>query len=207
MVEKVSKPEAPPAYHILPTKEAKEDQSRRQEYEEGEEHYQEGAAKGDWGKYRGRSMTIKPVRVSRDRINRLLFKNAVLRSGMGILEATVVWKDGRTTESALFLIPRTEDYMRLRVLKRGAAVPDSFWAKGSEIEMGIVQTEGPSGSWGTKELEREARTHETKAKRISSWLSPIGLVDRTTGRFQWFMLAIYLLVITVLGLVIFYALK
>jgi len=206
MVEKVSKPEAPPAYHILPAKEARDDQSRRQEQEEGEEAYQKTPAKGDWDKYRSRTMSIKPVRVPRSRIDRILFKNTVLRAGVAILEAAVVWKDGRTTESALFLMSGTEDYMRLKVLKRGQVVPESFWARGAEIEIGIVQGESPSGSWGTKELEREAK-EEAGVKKISRFLSAIGLVDPMTGRFQWFILALYLLGVVVVATAVVYAIS
>ena len=207
MVERVSKPEAQPAYHILPAKEAKDDKSRKEQHEEGEEHYQKGEGKGDWSKFRGRAMTIKPARVPRARIDRILFRNTLMRAGVAILEATVIWKDGRTTESALFLLSGTEDYMRLKVFKRGQAVPESFWARGPEIEMGIVQGESPSGSWGTRELEREARQQAGGRKKISKFLSAIGLVDKMTGRFQWLMLTIYLLGGVILALVIVYAMK
>lgn len=201
MVEKVSKPETPPTYQILPTKEAKEDQSRRQDYEEGEEAYQKTAAKGDWNKFRSRSMTIKPVRVPRTRIDRVLFKNTVLRSGVPILEAQVVWKDGRTTESAIFLMSGTEDYMKLKVFRRGQAVPETFWAKGPEIEMGIVQVESQSGSWGSKELEREDKAIRQKRRQFSVALSAVGLLDRVTGRFQWYVLMFY--VLALLALILF----
>jgi len=164
MVEKVDRPQAPPAYQILPTKETKDDQSQKQEYEEGEEHYQKGGGGAEWGKFRGRAVTIKPVRAPRDRIDRVLFRNTVMRSGMGILEATVVWKDGRTTEPVLFLIPRPEDYMRLRILKRGQVVPENYWAKGDEVEMGLVQMEPTSGSWGPEELKREAKAQKQAPK-------------------------------------------
>jgi len=174
MVEKIDKPQAPPAYQILPTKETKDDQSQKQEYEEGDEHYQKGGTSESWGKFRGRAITIKPVRTPRDRIDKVLFRNAVLRSGMGILEVTVVWKDGRKTEPVLFLIPRTEEYMKLRIMKRGQAVPENYWAKGDPIEMGIVQFESASGSWAPKELEREAKTQKPAAKsKVSGFFASL----------------------------------
>lgn len=207
MVEKVDKPQAPPAYQILPTKEAKDDQSRKQEQEEGEEHYQKSDVGADWGKYRGRAMTIKPVRVARDRIDRVLFRNTVLKSGMGILEASVVWKDGRTTEPVLFLLPRPEDYMKLRLMKRGQTVPDNFWAKGDQIDMGIVQMEPQSGSWSTKDLSHEAKARKAVAPLSSSLLSKIGLVDRATRKFQWLMLLVYLVAISIVVLATVFAFR
>ncbi len=204
MVERINKPEAAPAYHILPAKETKDDESKKQDYEEGEEHYQKSQGGGDWAKYRGRAMTIKPVRAPRERIARVLFRNTALKGGMGILEATVVWKDGRTTEPVLFLIPRTDEYMKLRLLKRGQPVPENYWARTDPIEMGIVQLEPTSGSWGMKELEREDKA--VKAARAKfSLFSTIGLVNGVTGKFQWFMLAVYLAALTVLILAVIFA--
>jgi len=207
MVERVSKPEAPPAYHILPAKEAKDDKSRKEQHEEGEEHYQKGEGKANWEKFRGRAMTIKPVRVPRDRIDRILFKNSILRSGVAILEGSVVWKDGRTTESALFLMAGTEDFMKLKRFRKGQVVPESFWAKGPEIEMGIVQVESPSGSWSIREIEREAKEEKPHGRKIPSWLVKIGLCDPKTGRFQWFVLMLFILGLTIVALAVFYALR
>ena len=203
MVERINKPEAPPTYRVLPSKEAKDDQSQRQEYEEGEEAYQKAVQGGDFSKYRGRSMTIKPVKVQRNRIDRVLFKSTVLHAGSAILEASVMWIDGRTTDSALFLLSRTEDYMRLKIFKKGDPVPEQFWARGPEIELGIVQMEPQSGSWGSKELGRDNKTPKKADKK--SILSSIGLVDKKTGRFQWFVLALYGIAIILSIMIILHA--
>lgn len=204
MVEKVDKPQAPPAYQILPSKEAKDDESKREQYEEGEEHYQKGGGSEQWAKYRGRAMTIKPVRVPRERIDRVLFKNTVTKSGMGILEAAVVWKDGRTTDPVLFLIPRPDEYMKIRLLKRGQVVPESYWAKGPEIEMGLVQMEPSSGSWGTKELKREAKAVRA-AKPGAPLLATMGIYS--AGRFSWTMFMIYMAGLAVIVLAIIFAVR
>ena len=206
MVEKIDKPQAPPAYQILPSKEAKDDESKREQYEEGEEHYQKGSGSEQWAKYRGRAMTIKPVRVPRDRIDRVLFKNTVLKSGMGILEAAVVWKDGRTTDPVLFLIPRPDEYMKIRLLKRGQVVPENYWAKGPEIEMGLVQMEPTSGSWGTTELKREAKVVRT-AKAQVPLLVKMGLVDAVTRKFSLAMFIVYAAGLAVIILAIIFALR
>lgn len=206
MVEKVDKPQAPPTYQILPSKEAKDDESKREQYEEGEERYQKGGGSEQWAKYRGRAMTIKPVRVARDRIGKVLYKNTVQKSGMGILEAAVVWKDGRTTDPVLFLIPRTDEYMRIRLLKRGQVVPESFWAKGPEIEMGLIQMEPSSGSWGAQELKREAKAVRA-ARPKPPLLYRLGLFDAATGKFGWPMFLIYMAGLAIIILAIVFALR
>lgn len=207
MVERINKPEAPSPHRVQAAKETKEDQSRREQERESEEKYQKSKSSGNWQKFRGRAMTIKPVRVPRERINRVLFRNTILRSGVCILEATVVWKDGRKTEPALFLLSRPEDFMRLKGLKRGQIVPERFWAKGEEIEIGVVQAESPSGSWGIQEVEEEHKEKAMPVKKRPSWLVKIGLADAATGRFQWTTLLVYIIGLAVVGLIIYSATK
>ena len=140
MVERINRPEAPPTHRVQAAKETKEDQSRKEQERESEEKYQKTKSSGNWQKFRGRAMTIKPVRVPRERINRVLFRNTILRGGICILEATVVWKDGRKTEPALFLLPRPEDFMRLKGLKRGQVVAENFWARGESFAADLPVT-------------------------------------------------------------------
>lgn len=205
MVERINRPEAPPPHRVQAAKETKDDDSRKEQERESEEKYQKMKPSGEWQKFRGRAMTIKPVRVPRDRIDRVLFRNIILRGGVCILEATVVWKDGRKTEPALFLLSRPEDFMRLKGMARGEKVPENYWARGPEIEMGVVQAESPSGSWGIQEVEEERKEQKKMEKKPSPILTKLGFVDKATGRFQWVTLLVYIIGIAILGLIIYSA--
>lgn len=205
MVDRVNKPEAPPPYRILPTKEAKDDKSRREDQEEKEEKYQKSKGKGEWAKFSGRAMTIRPAKVQRDRIDKVLFRNALLKGGICILDSVIVWKDGRRTEPALFLLPRREDFMRIRTFARGQVVPEKFWATGPEIEIGIVQMESSSGSWSIQEVEKEEKKAEAAAAKKSSLLSKIGLEDKATGKFNWTAFLLYVIGFVIAALVIYSA--
>ena len=208
MVERINKPEAPPPHRVGAAKEAKEDQSKREHEREEERKYQKSKMGGDWKKFRGRAMTIKPVKVPRERIDRVLFRNALLRGGICILEASIIWKDGRKTEPALFILPRPEDFMRLKGHAKGQLVAETFWARGPEIEIGIVQAESPSGSWGIQEMEQEHKEEQrekAKTKKPSSILAALGLADKTTGQFQWTVFILYLMGLVIIALMIMYA--
>jgi hypothetical protein len=205
MVERVSKPEAPPPYQILPTKEAKDDKSRREQERESEEKYQKSKGRGEWAKFSGRAMTIRPAKVQRDRIDRVLFRNALLKGGICILDSVIVWKDGRRTEPALFLLHRREDFMRIRTFAKGQIVPENFWAAGPEIEIGIVQAESSSGSWSIQEVEKEEKKTAAAAAKKFSLPAKMGLVNKATGNFNWMAFLLYVTGFIIAALIIYSA--
>jgi len=205
MVERISKPEAPPPYQILPAKEAKDDKSRREQEREMEERYQKSKGKGEWAKFSGRAMSIRPARVQRDRIEKVLYRNAILKSGICILDAVIIWKDGRRTEPALFLLPRREDFMKIKNYIKGQIVPENIWATGPEIEIGIVQLESSSGSWSIQEMEKEEKKEKVTAGAASNLLSRTGLINKATGKFNWIALFLYIAGLLVIGLIIYSA--
>ncbi len=197
MVEKIDRPEAPPPYRITKAKESREDQhqSSYNQREEQEKQYQKQLEGNEWEKFERRTMVIKPVRVPRARIDRLLFRAAKLHSGTGILQVDVVWRDGRQTRGALVLLTHLEDFIRTKRFKPGETVPDSLWAHGTTIELGIPQRVGeakrrpgkPSGA-GAK----QAPSKGSLARALPRWLGAIGLIDRSTGKVSWGVMLLYL---------------
>ncbi|MBI4126350.1 MAG: hypothetical protein HY465_02535 [Deltaproteobacteria bacterium] len=189
MVERIDRPEAPPPYQITRTKESKESLHQGSNpREEAEEKFRKELENNkEWGKFHRREVTVRPMRVKRDAIERVLFRAAVLRSGTAILVGDIVWKNGQTTEGALFLLARVEDYFRLKSLRPKSDVPESFWALGNDIDIGIPEERGSSGSIvlsqgssrpGTKpQPQRVDTTH--------SWLITFGFIHATTGRPNW----------------------
>lgn len=208
MVERINKPEAPPAYEVQATKETDDDQSRRENQEEPEGSDKKDVGTG-WSKFSSRKLIVKNIKVPKNRIDKVLFRNTALRSGSCVLEAKIIWKDGRSTEPALFMMNHIENYMRLKAFKRGQIVPEDFWAVGPEIQIGVVQEGSITGSWNLKEPARGKKTEEIRNKPIEerkgNWLlKAIGLLD-TDNKFQWFNLAMYFLIISLVGLVVLYA--
>jgi hypothetical protein len=205
MVEKVSRPDAPPPYRVEPSKETKDDKSRHEEEEERKESFQRKDKSSTWEKFSGRSLTVRTVKVARERIDRVLFGKAVLRGGVCILQTTVVYKDGRRTEPALFMLPRPEDYIKFKLYTRGRPVPEEYWAHGPEIQFGIVEIGSVTGSWNLKEEEGKEEARALEKRKKSGLLAALRLIDKDTGAFQWFNLLMYLFGMALAALVLYYA--
>ncbi len=207
MVEKVSRPDAPPTYKVQETKETKDDQSRREDQEEQQESYTKGETQ-KWGKFSSQAATVETTKVPKERIAKVLFNRVLLKGGVCILEGAVVWKDGRRTESALFLAGQTEDYIKLKIYSKGREVPEKFWAKGPQVEIGIIKKGSITGSWNSRDLSAQDRPVEVldiKKKKPLAVLRTLKLVDEDTGKFQWFNLIMYFVGIAAAAMVIYYA--
>ena len=189
MVEKIDRPDAPHPYQISRAKDAKEDQHRPpSEREEQERRYQKELAEKEWGKFDSRSITIKPLRVARESVERCLFRSISLNKGIGTLQVDVVWKDGRTTKGALVLVPKLDKFLQLKKLSLGQEVPDQFWSKEQIVEFGIIQIVSQStGFPRSKRPEEITATARTK----TGLLDNLNLVD-LSGKINWNTAGLYL---------------
>ena len=91
---------------------------------------------------------------------------------------------------------------RAKRLRHGKEVPREMWAKTDPIEVGIPQERTPSGSFPVEEIEQELAEQQEKKPPRRSLLAMLGLRDKTTGRFQWAVLILYVLIATGLALAI-----
>ncbi len=202
MVEKIDRPEHRPVYEVRESKETKEDQHHQQNpREEMEKKYREELeGKGrDWDKFGAKSAIIKPVVVPRNRIGKLLFRSVILFKGTGILQADVVWVDGRKTQGALVRLARTEEYFQLKRIQVGGVVPESYWARGEQVELGIVQTGTASGPMPLKQKVPE----KPKASGPAGFMKAIGLVG-VDGKPNIGMAFVYALIVTLVTIAIVY---
>ncbi len=194
MIDKVNRPDAPPPYRINEAKQTAEDRHQQQNpREEMEEQLRKSQEEKDWSKFGRRTTTIKPIRVRREQIQECRFRSVNLHSGIGTLEVDVRWRDGRVTPQALMLVTRIEDFLQLKKLVPGQAVPVVFWGRGPMVEIGIRQitTEGqpPTGR------EITSRPETTRSASTDSWARRLGIVDPATGNLSWGITLMYLFVI------------
>jgi len=196
MVEKIDRPEAPAPYVIREAKQTKEDRHQQQNPKEDAEREQRRQMEGgDWKKFGRQNAVIKPLRVPRERIARCLYRAVTLHSGIGTLMVDVVWRDGKVTRGALMLVTRLEDFIRLKKLKPGEAVPEGLWAKGPTVELGIIHRIAGGGRMPGKDLGGgEARREGVPPVKKVSWLRALGLVDRE-GKTNWGLALLYLFLI------------
>lgn len=193
MVDKIDRSEAPPAYFITRPKDAKESQHQQKEQgDEQEQRRKQETSEKAWSKFDRRTTVIRPLRAERDTIARCLFRTVVLHSGVGTLQIDVVWKDGRTTNGALVLLARLEDFFRLKKFAAGQEVPEEFWARGAHVELGIIEVLSPGGPQERRDGGyRGAAAPETPRQR--SLLEHLRIVDPTSKRVRWGVVAAWLI--------------
>ncbi|HPM41185.1 MAG TPA: hypothetical protein PLY45_01960 [bacterium] len=201
MVDKIDRPEAPPAYFITRAKDAKESQHEQkgQRDEEGEQRQKEQAEK-DWSKFDRKTTVIKPLRTSREKVARCLFRTVVLHGGVATLQVDVIWKDGHKTDGALVLLARLEDYLKLKKFAKGQEVPEEFWSKQGRVDLGIIQV--ISSSPQSREI-KGTRAEESPADegKTGSLLEAAGLVEGKSRRVRWGVVAAYAIFAAIAALV------
>ncbi len=207
MVEKIDRPERRSAYEIREAKQTKEDQHHQHNpKEEAEKQYKKQLEGKEWSKFGTRAMVIKPIRVPRENIKQVLYRSVQMFKGIGILQSDVVWKDGRKTAGALFRLSRLEDFFHLKKFSPNQPVPEQYWSRGSTVELGIPQMVGGSGPF-PMQGEGKPRGKDVEQKKddvFKKALSKVGLFDIKTGTVNWGMLAFYLLILSVIGVALFY---
>lgn len=205
MVDKVDRPEAPPAWKIKEPARTKDDRRSRQQEESKEqkkEKFEKQGGEGQWRKFDSRTMVIKPMRIPLRDIKGFRFCSVTIHSGVATMEADLEWTTGRITEGTMVRLGGFDEYIKAKRLRAGDVVPREMWAKNDPLEVGIPQARGPSGSFPIHEMEQEQRVAAQRKQPAmkKSWLSMIGLRSKTTGQFQWSTLILYIIIATGLGL-------
>ena len=201
MVDKIDRPEAPPAYFITRAKDAKESQHEQkgQRDEEGERRQKEQAEK-DWSKFDRKTTVIKPLQTKREKIARCLFRTVVLHGGVATLQVDVMWKDGHKTDGALVLLARLDDYLKLKRFAKGQEVPEEFWSRQGRVDLGIIQviSSAPQSREISGMRAGELPVDEGKPRSL---LEVAGLTDGRCRRIRWGAVAAYLILAAIAALV------
>lgn len=161
MVDKIDRPERIPSYRIEGSKQATDEDSKRQSQQE-QEHFVP-QHEGEWQKFHSNTVSLQTQKVSVLRIAAVRFKSVMLRQGVPTLLAQIDWKNGQHTEAALLQMRHVEDYLKLKNYRPLQAVPAEFWSVSDEIELAIPQKNNMSGSVSPKKMEEEI-TAKTQLK-------------------------------------------
>lgn len=156
MVDKIEKPDRPPAYSISGTTETKRDKPREEKGQEDLPTFKKEEPSLYREKFQSEVGISKTVYVPLDQIQKLLFRRATPRHGAPTVEADLVWKDGRTTEGISFLLHNWQDFLKIKNLKVGDIIPAEFWHSTSpNLEVTIRQM-SPSGSWNLRHIQNQS---------------------------------------------------
>ena len=205
MVDRIDRPDAPQPWKIKQTGRTKDDRHSQQQEESKEQKqkkFEKRANEGTWEKLGGRTMVIKQMRVPLRDIKAMRYRNVTMHSGIVTLEADLDWKNGRVSEGVVVRLAGLDAYMKVKHLTIGNEVPREFWALADPLEVGIPVESASSGSFNTEEIEREVtdarRMHKPKTGR--SFLERIGLKSKVTGKFQWAVFFLYIIIAMGIGL-------
>lgn len=204
MVDKVDRPEARTPYRINEPTHAKGNQPQGGGQQQEEANYQQEKEQKEWGKFHATQLTIKPVRVAREKLRACYFNYTTIRQGVPLLVADLAWANGQTTEGAHFILPRHEDFLKLRAYRRGQEVPDAFWAHSDEVEIGIPELHGTSGKFRVPNFETSP-SGRSSSTAPPPWAIALGLIDAATRKIRWGFILGLLFVMTIGFLVIMQA--
>ena len=191
MVERINKPEAPIPHRVEQSKQTKEDRHQQHNPKDDAERERKKQLEGkQWQKFGRRTVVIKPLRVERAKIRECRFRSVSLHSGIGTLRVDIVWADGKKTAGALMLVRRLEDFLKLRKLAQGEAVPEELWARGPMVEVGIPQTISEAGALSGREIKGKPQVPAQAGPKREGWLTKVGILDRA-GRVNWGLVLMY----------------
>lgn len=172
MVDKVDRPEAPPAYQVRSPTETKKDkpkEERRQEDLPTFKKQDEAALYRE--KFQQDASILKTVKIPFEEIQAFLFKKAIPRHGAPMADAELVLKDGKKIANVGFLLRGWQDFMKIKNLKPGEMIPPEFWNyQGPQVEI-TIRSIATSGLWNLREIENEKEPPEAALpkKKIPPW--------------------------------------
>lgn len=209
MVDRIDKPLKPDSYRIEQTTEPKRDkpQGDRNQHENSEFQQKQGETYEK--KFASKSSRSKTFRIPTDKISHLIFRKAIPYHGAATCEVILHWKDGRVTENASFLLKNWQDFLRLKNLKLGEKVAESFWKLEKKfLEITVRQQGATSGATNLREiqkLEQNEATHvatDSRSKK-ESVLKMLGIINSKGEENQgayWIYGAGILFVVTVMAI-------
>lgn len=168
MVDRVDKPDAPNPYAVPSATETKKDKPKEERRQEDLPTYQQKEDEEKRAlyeeKFSSSATVLKTLRVSLNRVDRLLFRRALSYRGSPTIEADLVWKDGRTTEKILFLLKSWQEFFKIQKLKSGDEIPSPFWKQHpTYLEIAVRQRGHASGPWKMPQQPPSKETAQTSS--------------------------------------------
>lgn len=154
MVDKIDKPNPPPAYSVREPTESKGDKPHDQRRQEDLPTFKKKEEDLYREKFQSEPLS-KTYRLAVGDIREILFVRATPRHGVPMADAELILQDGKKMAGVSFLLKNWQDFMKIKNLKTGQAVPLEFWNFGGthlEITIKSVSTSGP---WNLRTIEQQ----------------------------------------------------
>lgn len=170
MVDKVDRPDAPPAYAVRAPTESKRDKPKEERRQEDLPTFKKRDEADLYReKFQQETGAIKTVKVPAAEIQAFLFKKAIPRQGSPMADAELVLKEGKKILNVGFLLKGWQEFMKIKNLKPGEVIPPEFWNyQGPQVEI-TIRSITTSGPWNLREIEPEAAVPHPEKKKIPPW--------------------------------------
>lgn len=135
MVEKIDKPEPPPPYFIQATTETKRDRGGSGQQTASDEYSGSHAAPG-WQKLYAESSNRRYLKLRRDDIAHIWFRNTVMQRGVFLAEVDIQTKNNQLFKNAHVITTR-ESFWQIKQFQAGQEIPVNIIAKEPTLEISI----------------------------------------------------------------------
>lgn len=166
MVDKIDRPDPPPAYVVREPTESKRDKPKEERRQEDLPTFQRKEADPYHGKFQADAPS-KTFKVPFSEIGQFHFLRAVPRHGVPIVDANLIWKDGTKLPGVSFLLKNWQDFMKIKNLKSGEAIPISFWNYGGDPIEITVRSITTSGPWNMRNIEKQKTEAKSAPQKVT----------------------------------------
>jgi hypothetical protein len=136
-VEKVDKPEPPPAYYVESAAATKDDRGRKQNQGDQSDEYSGSHAAPGWQKIYASSSNRRYFKLKREDIVRAWFRGTAMQRGISLAELDMQTKDGKILKGAHVILPTREDFWTLKSFQPGQEVPLNIFVKEPFVEISL----------------------------------------------------------------------
>lgn len=154
MVEKIDKPEVPPAYYIQSTTETKDDRGGSGGQQQAGDEYSGSHAQPGWQKIYAQSSNRRYMKIRREDIQHAWFRTTVMQRGVSLVEADIEIKDGKILKGAHIILPTRESFWTLKRFQPGQSIPLNMIVNSPILEISLPSQPfsggGTTVSSGTK---------------------------------------------------------
>src|SRR3989338_4728342 len=171
MVEKIDKPDPSPAYFIQSTTETKDDRGGGKQ-QQSDEYSGSHAAPG-WQKLYAASSSDLYVKLVRENVARVWFRNTIMQKGISFAEIDIETKDGRILKNAHVILAAREDFWTLKKFQLGQEIPLNLIVKEPVLEISIPVPRPAAASAPLKE-EAANKGNKISTKQLIIYVA-IGL--------------------------------
>lgn len=141
MVDKIDRPEAPPAYQVVATTATKDNRGQSQPQQQ-EDEFSSPGTEAEWRRFHGRIQDRKLLKIRREDITRAIFRQALLQRRAAIVETDLELSNGQVLQQSQFLLSRLDEFWQWKGYAIGQEIPLTMLLREPYVEVSVPQHGG-----------------------------------------------------------------